>query len=104
MVAILVFSWIEVSTNSPNVHHFVMSPASFLSSSLETFSRGLDTNCALTVSVCPFSEVSSSEVDGIGFILGVETAENTASSQAIANFTLSSQKVCCFNLLNDVFF
>ena len=72
-----------------NVHHFVMSPSNFLSSSLGSFSRGLDTNYALTVSVCPFSEVGSSDVDGIGFILGVETAGNTASSRAITNFTLS---------------
>ena len=103
MVAILVFSWIDAATNSQNVHHFIMSPSNFLSSSLKTFTRGLDTNCAHTVSICPFSEVGSSDVDGIGFILGVETAENTASSQAITNFTLSSKKVCCFNLLHDVF-
>ena len=71
MAAILVFSWIEVSKESQNVHHFVMSPSNFLSSSLGSFTRGLDTNCALTVSVCPFPEVGLSEVDGTGFILGV---------------------------------
>ena len=66
-----------------------MSLSNFFKLNFGSFTRGLDTNSALTVSVCPFSEVGSSEVDGIGLILGVETAGNTASSRAITKSTLS---------------
>ena len=74
---------------SQNVHHFLKSPSNFSNLNFGGFSRGLDTNSALTASVYPFSEVGSSDVDGIGFILGVETAGNPASSRAITKFTLS---------------
>ena len=83
------FSEIQASKESQNVHHFVMSLSNFFKLNFGSFTRGLDTNSALTVSVCPFSEVGSSEVDGIGLILGVETAGNAASSRAITKFTLS---------------